>query len=62
MKLIIEATNEVATFGHTYKDFRGDNVLLQGAEPPRTPESTGRVYTDRGAFYPSVIGMKWVRE
>lgn len=62
MKLIIEATGEAATFGKTYKDFRGDEVLLQGAEPPRNEGSTGRVYTDRGAFYPSVIGMKWVRE
>ena len=33
---------------------------MEGSEPPHKPESAGRVYTDRGEFYPSVIDLTFV--
>ena len=59
MRLVDEAGAE-AVIGNTYKDFRGDDHFLKGGTPPRHSGSTGRVHTDQGEFYPSVIGLKWV--
>ena len=33
--------------------FRGELVVVTGGTAPRTPESTGRVHTNRGAFSPA---------
>jgi len=50
-----------APFNMLYKDFRGDIHILLRGEPPHKSNSTGRVTTDQGTFYPSVIGLKWRR-
>lgn len=57
---LIDAAGADATIGATYTDFRGEPHALEGSEPPHKPSSTGRVYTDRGEFYPSVIGLKFI--
>lgn len=62
MKLIVETTGEVATFGSTYADFRGNPHVLKGGLPPRHDGSTGRIYTDKGEYFPSVVGLKWVEK
>ena len=48
-----------APFNMLYKDRLGDFHILLSGEPPHKPSSTGRVTTDQGTFYPSVIGLKW---
>ncbi len=48
----------VLKVGETVKDFRGDPHKIEGWAPGKTPESSGRVYTDQGSFYPSVINAE----
>lgn len=35
---------------------------VEGGTAPHKPGSTGRVWTDKGEYYPSVIKCKWVPE
>ena len=59
--LVIEATGEICAIGQSYQDFRGDMVtLISFGSPPHKPSSTGRIATNQGEFFPSVIGAKWV--
>lgn len=61
-ELVDEETGMVAAqLGAEYRDFRGDTCKLIGGHPPVHEASTGRVATTKGTFYPSVIGMKWVK-
>jgi hypothetical protein len=57
---LVDAAGTTATIGASYTDFRGERHTLEGSRPPHKPDSTGRVYTDRGEFYPSVIGLAFV--
>lgn len=60
-KLVDDKTGIIpAVVGQTYKDFRGEPRKLLGGTPPTHPASTGRVETDAGIFFPSVIDLKWV--
>ena len=60
MKLVMKETQEPAVVGEVYPDFRGDSHTLEGGREPLHENSTGRVFTDKGEFFPSVIGMEWV--
>ena len=44
-----------------HRDFRDRPVVVTGGTPPHKAGSTGRVSTDHGEFFPSVIGAEWVR-
>ena len=57
---LVDAAGTDATIGASYTDFRGERHTLEGSRPPHKPGSTGRVYTDRGEFYPSVIDLTFV--
>ena len=60
-KLVDAATGTIpAVVGQEYKDFRGEWKRLLGGDPPLHSASTGRVHTDAGSFFPSVIDLKWV--
>lgn len=50
-----------AEIGAEYSTFRGDKVKLIDGYPPRHDASTGRVETTQGTYFPSVIGLKWVK-
>lgn len=42
---------------------RGDTVTITGGSPPHEPESSGLVHCGPSdAYYPSVFGMRWIRE
>lgn len=44
--------------------YQGDVMrghLIKGGRAPHKPSSTGRVWTDSGEFFPSVVGAKWAR-
>jgi hypothetical protein len=47
--------------GEVVTDFWGDTSIVQGGIAPRNPESTGRVQTDDGLYYPGVYNLKWVK-
>jgi len=59
MKLVDEKQHE-AVIGAEYVDFRAERHTLLGVEKPHKPSSTGRVITDKGSFFPGVIGLTWI--
>lgn len=59
-KLINEKTGKEVTQGETVVNFRGEEAQVISATPPHKPSSTGRVNTDKGSFFPSVYGLKFI--
>jgi hypothetical protein len=64
LKLVNEA-GEAVHSGAKLKTFRGEPVTLDTFEPPRSENSTGRVYcrdeNDHiNAWYPGVVGLHFV--
>jgi len=53
-KLIDRVTGKSLKIGDTVEGFRGKYTITGWTKPPH-PGSTGRVHTDKGSFYPSVI-------
>ena len=61
-KLVDEATQQVsAQADGQYQMFRDEPVKLLAGYPPRHEGSSGKVDTTLGTFFPSVIGLKWVK-
>lgn len=56
---LVDTDNREAIIGTSYRDFRGKAHILKGYLPPHKPGSTGRVYTDQGEYFPSVIGLRF---
>ena len=53
-------SGKLLKIGDTVKDFRGNLHKITGFSAPRNSASSGRVHTDSGSFYPSVIDAKIV--
>jgi hypothetical protein len=47
--------------GEKLPDFNGIEHIIQGGTPPHKPSSTGRIYTNHGEFFPTVLGLHWVQ-
>ena len=67
MKLIYETTGVEVKSGDIAHTFNGKPVVVTGWQEPRHEGSTGRVICQSmdeskwtNAWYPSVIGAKWV--
>jgi len=60
--LVHEQTNEEVNAGASVVSFRGEPAVVKGGRPPHKPSSTGRVWVDCGEFFPSVFGLKWVKQ
>ena len=58
--LMVSETGDVVNEGAALETFRGEAAILEGGQPPHRVGSSGRVYTDLGAHYPSVYGLEWV--
>ena len=59
--VLVDANTDEPVKNNTVRlDFRGDPLVVKGGTPPRHSGSTGRVHTNQGEFYPSVIDCKWV--
>lgn len=43
-----------------HRDFRGEQHQVIGGRAPHKPGSTGRVETEIGVFFPSVLNMEWI--
>jgi hypothetical protein len=48
--------------GDHVTSFRGEEATVLDIVPPRHEGSTGRVYTELGAHYPSVYDLHWIEE
>ena len=46
--------------GVVLTDFRGDIHTVKSATAPLHEHSTGRIYTNKGSFFPSVFDCKFV--
>ena len=57
--LIDVITRRAIERGAVRIDFKGNPCVVEGGAAPHTPGSTGRVQTNRGEFYPVVIGAAW---
>lgn len=57
---LVHSSGKTLKVGDKVKDFRGDEHVIQDWAPGAHEASTGRVYTDKGAFYPSVVDAKVV--
>lgn len=55
-------TKAPITVGQEVRCFRGEKDTVLGGQPPLKPSSTGRVWTDRGEFFPAVFDLEWVRD
>jgi hypothetical protein len=60
--LVHEETNEEVEAGASVTSFRGEPDVVKGGTPPHKPSSTGRVWVNGGEFFPSVFGLKWVKQ
>lgn len=74
MKLVFEAQdangyNIAPEFGKVYKDFRGEEWVLDGCSEPQHGGSTGRVFVHKPGcdkietsreFFPGVMGMTFI--
>ena len=55
-----EATKARIGTGTTRNGFRG-NYRIDGGRAPHKPGSTGKVWTDKGEFFPGVVNAVWLR-
>lgn len=61
MRLVRSADKRPVRFGDRIQGHRGIYVI-KGGEPPRHSGSTGRVHTDQGVYFPSVVNCEWIAE
>lgn len=61
-KLVFRDSGQPVNEGMEVRNFRGEWAIVEHAEPPHKPSSTGRVHTSLGLHYPSVYNMEWVRK
>jgi hypothetical protein len=59
--LVHERTGKPVSERDVVLNFRGEADTIMGGNPPHKPSSTGRVWVERGEFFPSVFNLKWVR-
>jgi hypothetical protein len=57
--ILLHEGGEHVLEGSTVTSFRGEQYTITGGRPPHKPESTGRVYTSGGEFFPSVFNLVW---
>ena len=72
MKLVDTETGSTINTGAERIDFRGEEWIITGGEPPKHSGSTGRVlctpkhysgpfaHDSTHSYYPSVFNLKWV--
>lgn len=61
-KLVHETTGKPIKVGDKLRDFRGMSHTVQALHPPKHDASSGHVTTNKGHFYASVVGGKFVKE
>lgn len=61
MTLVRSVDKRPVRFGDRIEGHHG-RYVIQGGEPPRHSGSTGRVHTDQGVYFPSVVNCEWIAE
>jgi len=68
VKLVREKDGAEVKVGDELATFRGEACKLVAVQEPHKPGSTGRIYVEFGTggrswgYFPSVCGLKWVKE
>ena len=57
---LVHENGKKLKIGDVVKDFRGDKHKITGWSAPRHAGTSGRVHTDQGSYYPSVIDARLV--
>lgn len=52
---LVDSDGRTLNVGDKVKDFRNDEHVIEGWSSPRHSSSTGRVHTNKGTFFPSVV-------
>jgi hypothetical protein len=52
--------NQPVKVGVVLTDFRGNIHTVKSGTAPQHENSTGRIYTNKGSFFPSVFDCKFV--
>ena len=60
--LVSAGSGEPLVVGETYYTAGEIPVVLEGGTPPREEEDLGRIWTDTGRYYPTIIGAAWVQK
>lgn len=60
--ILVFMNGKLVHVGDTVLDFRGDAHKVEGGRPPQKPSSTGRIHTDLGEFFPSVVDCRWIKQ
>ena len=59
--LVHEATGVPVAMGEEVRSSHWHMAdTIKGGTPPHKPSSTGRVWAERGEFFPSVFDLRWV--
>lgn len=66
--LVHKATGKPVQIGDEVTGFRGGKAIVTGWDEPRSPGSSGRIYThgknananSASGFYPAVFNCEWV--
>jgi hypothetical protein len=59
--LVSQVTLRPIHIGEVRMSFRNEPMTIEGGKPPLPSKKAGRVYTNRGEFYPEVVGAKWIK-
>jgi hypothetical protein len=58
--LVDITTKKPLEIGQQVQDSRGEVHTIKGGRSPHKPSSTGRVWTDKGEFFPGVVNATWI--
>lgn len=59
---LCNAAGQPIKAGHLLTSFNGDIHTLRGGLAPQKQGSTGRIWTDKGEYYPSVFNLQWIEQ
>lgn len=60
-ELVRGGSGEPVHLNEKVTDFRGREDRVLGGRPPHKPGSAGRVWVDKGEFFPTVFDLVWRR-
>lgn len=57
-----DSDDSIVRDGDVCQDFRGEPHRIEGGSPPLHEGSTGRIWTNKGEYFPGVCNLTWHKE